>query len=143
MSFIINSYRYAVAAAPAADVTPDALSPSYNATNNYFLDEHFNAYFKITGISSSITLKISYGSFSVYYKVISTDPVLAEETQNPTGGGWTLIPNNGTLSVSNNQWVVFGGDCGSGIGEWSADILNNSSSDALLTTINFIAQYIP
>lgn len=142
MSLLINSYAYATGGG-GEDVTPDTLDASYIAQNNYFEDFHQNAYFRITGVTSNITLKASYGSNSVYYKVVGSNPAGVEESENPTTGGWTFIGNTGTFSVSNDQWVVIGGDCGSGTAEWDVQILNNSSSDTLLTTVSIIASYTP
>lgn len=140
MSFLINSYAFSVA---GPDVTPDALNANYNADNNYLEDVHSNAYFRITGIDSSISLKVSYEAFSVYYKIVNTNPVGIEELENPITNEWTYAGNNEIISISNNQWILFAGDCGSGTGEWAVEILNNSSSDTLLTTVNIVAAYTP
>lgn len=139
MSFLINSYAYATGG--GADVIPDALNASYNATNNYYFGEHYNGFFRINGISTPITLKLTYGTAQVYYKVVNTNPVNVEEFEDPTT--WTSIANNGTFSVSNGQWVLFGADSGGGIVEFSGDVLNNSNSDSFLTTINFVISYQP
>ena len=134
---IINSYSYATAEAP--DVIPTTLNGSYSTYNEYsYSDYHSNNYFQIQAINQPITIKVTIPDATVrlYYKVMNTTPT-SELTENPIGFGNYLV-NDGTFSISNNQYFVFGG--------WHSEtfvfkeveitVLNNSFSDDILTFIN-------
>ena len=133
---IINSYSYSVAIIP--DVTPDAVAAFYDTFNEYgFADTHTNAYFQVQGINQTITLKtlITNPSGRLYSKVMNTTPT-SELTTSPLAGGWTELSNNSTITISDNQYFVFGGYFGFGFAEFTVEIVNNSDGDNLITTVN-------
>ena len=134
---IINSYSYSVAAAP--DVTPDTVAASYPTSNEYgFADAHSNNYFQVQGINQTITLKASIANSPgrLYCKVLNTEPT-AELSENPLAGGWTSLANNGTITISDNQYFLFGGYYTSPtFAEFDVEVLNNSDGDNLITTVN-------
>ena len=90
---------------------------------------------QITGISTSITLKTEFSNTaltSLWYKVQSTSTVPAN-TSAPSSNGYTNISHNGTLTVSNDQWVVFAVDYGY-TGTSTITVKNNSDGDVTLDT---------
>jgi hypothetical protein len=136
---IINSYLFAA----AADVTPDAVSNRLVAYA-YVFDEITNDYFQITGINQSIQLQFS--SFSsvdlrVFYQILNTQPEAGDITSDPTlGSPWIEIFNDGTISISNNQYLLIGGAHLSGPGNgglFAVTIINNSDSNAQICIVNF------
>lgn len=119
--------------ASLVDVIPNSLDPGYYGDTVTSSEESNNAYFQITGISTSITLKLTWTSpnTNVYYQV---SPTLAEF---PTQYAETLTPilNGGTLSVSNGEFVIIGASSGDAPISTSINVLNNSNSDTQLTTV--------
>ena len=90
---------------------------------------------QITGIDTSITLQTVFTTTSyarLYYKVQSTNTVPAS-TSAPTSNGYTNISHNGTITVSNNEYVVFsttGGDNTNSV----ITVKNTSDSNVTLDT---------
>jgi hypothetical protein len=91
---------------------------------------------QITGVDTSITLRTVFTTTSyvgLYYKVQSTSTVPAS-TSAPTSNGYTNILHNGTITVSNNEYVVFS-TVGAGSNTNSVITVNNTSdSNATLDT---------
>ena len=90
---------------------------------------------QITSISTSITLQTVFSNTaltSLWYKVQSTNTVPAN-TSAPSSNGYTNISHNGTLTVSNDQWVVFAVDYGY-VGTSTITVKNNSDGDVTLDT---------
>ena len=90
---------------------------------------------QITGISTSITLKTEFSNTNylyLYYKIQSTSTV-PDSSYNPPPQGYTNILHNGTITVSNNEWVVFGVDSGT-ISDSTITVKNTSDSNTTLDT---------
>ncbi len=144
---VIASSRKIIVAAGGGgggDVTPNAVNWAdiyYDGTIGLFLYTER----QITGISSSITLKVQFtaifGSQMFYYvsstagSIVSGDDLIS---QDPAFFGMTEITNNGTFTVSNNQYVTFGvnASCGD---SFTITVKNQSDSDTTLDT--FLAYY--
>jgi hypothetical protein len=94
---------------------------------------------QITGITTPITLRtvLSITSFPhLMYKVQSTSTVPASSST-PASNGYTNISNNGTLTVSNNQWLIFCAKVGNTI---NTTVTVNNTSDGNATLDTFTAQ---
>ena len=90
---------------------------------------------QITGISTSITLKTEFsntGYLYLYYKIQSTSTV-PSSIYNPPPQGYTNILHNGTITVSNNEWVVFGVNKGT-TSSSTITVKNTSDSNTTLDT---------
>ena len=90
---------------------------------------------QITGISTSITLKTEFSNTNylyLYYKIQSTNTV-PNSIYNPPPQGYTNILHNGTITVSNNEWVVFSVDSGT-ISSSTITVKNTSDSNTTLDT---------
>jgi hypothetical protein len=132
---LINSYSFS---SVIPDFTPDAVSASYSTSNEYFAVVHTNDYFQVQGINQTITLKatISNSNGRLQYKVMNTLPV-GELSENPLNVGWTSLASNGTTTISNNQYFVFGGYITTAsFAEFTVDITNSSDGAGAITTIN-------
>jgi hypothetical protein len=132
MTILINSYLF------AADLTPNALDPSYNGTSNIGLDQSSNIVFQINGITAPITLKVTYSqqgvnNYSMYYAVVNIINTENIDAAYSLAGG--ALANNGTFSVSNGQYVVLGGWDDVGGVTSVGQVLNNSNGDVVLTDI--------
>lgn len=145
MSFLINSYAYATGG--GADVTPDAISSSYEIAIDIYGESYTNIYFKIQGISTSITIKAVITDLgangALYYLKKSTEPIFE---QSNARANWSTPPtqltNNGTFSISNGEWVVFTADSTDNASAFfDVNLLNASDGDALLTQINVNVSY--
>lgn len=121
----------------SADNTPAAVNWSdttANARKNSFLYTYTAQ--QITGISTSIILQTEFsntGYLHLYYKVQSTNTVPAN-TSAPTSNSYTNIQHNGTITVSNNEWVVFCGTNGGYSVSTTATVKNTSDGNATLDT---------
>lgn len=115
------------------DVIPNALLASYLADSDMTFQASNNAYFQIAGISQPITIKLSWAeaNVNVFYTVANILGVF------PSDWAESLIPisNNGTFQVSNGQYVFIGGTSGDSPIIGNVSVLNNSNSDALLTSV--------
>ena len=131
------------AAAGGADVTPNAV----NWADIYLLNGlvFFYSERQITGIDSSITLKVQYTplfSATLYYYVSNTSGAIVSGDNSlvadPVSSSMTAISNNGTFTVSNNQYVTFGviPTCGEFC---TVTVKNQSDGDVTLDT--FFASY--
>lgn len=98
---------------------------------------------QITGIGSSITLKVEYNSPpTLWYKKGSTD-LSGDSGDTPSNEGFTLIANNGTFSVDNNEWVSFMCEHDDKQSAKTVTVKNESDGDAVLDTFNISAQDLP
>lgn len=108
------------------DVTPNAVNWS-NVSGEYA--NVTTAMLQITGITSTITLQVAFTGTQLNQKrsVQST----------ASFGTGTAIANNGTFTVSNNQYVGFRADCGGACASTKTStwtITNVSDSNAVLDT---------
>jgi hypothetical protein len=93
---------------------------------------------QITGITTPITLQLSTsGSFNaLVYKVQSTSTVPASSSL-PLSNGYAQITDTGTLTVSNNQWLVF---CARAFTTINVTVTVRNTSDGNATLDTFTAQ---
>lgn len=127
----------------AADVTPNAVDWAALSFDNesglYGYSEK-----QITGINQTITLQVqlnnTYG-FTLYYFVSSSASAKvtgdATSATSPSGFSMNSIANNGTFTVTNNQYVTFGATISCFINSPVATIKNQSDSNATLDTFAF------
>ena len=113
----------------AADNTPAAVNWA-NVTGEY--SNVTTSMLQITGITTSITLKVSF----VLNTGIQLNQKYSVQSSASFGTG-TAIANNGTFTVSNNQYVGFRADCGGAcastkVSTWT--ITNVSDGNAVLDT---------
>lgn len=89
---------------------------------------------QITGISTSITLRVVFSNTaftSLYYKIQSTSTVPGLNDP-PVLAGYSVASHNATITVSNNEYLVFGA---SGVnGTTTVTVNNTSDSNATLDT---------
>ena len=110
----------------AADVTPNAVNWA-NVTGEG--SNVTTSMLQITGITTTITIKVSFTGTqqNQKYSVQST----------ASFGTGTAIANDGTFTVSNNQYVGFRADCGGACASTQTStwtITNVSDSNAVLDT---------
>ena len=104
---IIPSKHASRGARKAGGVTPNAVNWANVGqivnNSNYVYSAQ-----QITGITITITLQMTCSSVfdRLVYKVQSTSTVPSGKSA-PTSNGYTNIADSGTLTVSNNQWLVF------------------------------------
>jgi len=120
------------------DNTPNAVNwPNTSVTFTKSQYQYFYQAQQISGISTSITLKTEFSNSALvemYYKVQSTGTV-PSSSSDPASNGYTNIRHNDTLTVSNNQYVVFGVQSGTGVTTSSTiTVKNNSDGNATLDT---------
>ena len=124
----------------AADVTPNAVNWANLSFNN---DSGLYGYSEkqITGINQTITLQVqlnnTYG-FTLYYFVSSSAGAKvtgdATSATSPSDFSMNSITNNGTFTVTNNQYVTFGATTSCFIQSPVVTVKNQSNSDATLDT---------
>ena len=137
-SFASVSFIKKSSAAAGGDVTPNAVNWSDVSYNNDF-GEYVYANQQITGISTTITLQvqIANGSAATLYYYVSNfadDPHPdGGSILSPTYYGMNSIANNGTFTVSNNQYVTFGVETGC-TQTPVVTVKNQSDSNATLDT---------
>ena len=138
---IIPSFHASrVARVATSDVTPNAVNwANVGLIVNYYT--YVYSAQQITGINTTITLRTvfsaPYTSFShLMYKVQSTSTVPASSST-PASNGYTNILHNGTLTISNNQWLVF---CAKVSSTTSTTVTVNNTSDGNATLDTFTAQ---
>jgi hypothetical protein len=140
--FASSKPKIVVSGGGGGDVTPAAVNwadVSYDSTLGLFgYTER-----QITGINTSITLKVQYTALAgslVYYYVSNTsgDIVSGDGTSPITPDFYgTAIVNNGTLTVSNNQYVTFACDMSGGCSDlFTITVKNQSDGDTTLDTFN-------
>lgn len=128
-----------------ADVTPNPTPNWIEATYNAMTGQYNYTTQQIQGIDTTITLKLEYNDTSigkVWYSINNIDPIPLEPYP-PSGQpsiSFTQISNNGTFTVSNNQWVTFGLEANGSInGQFLVTVRNQSDSNVVLDTF-FIIQ---
>lgn len=138
-----HASRVARAAAGGPDVTPNAVNwENVGLIVNY--TTHVYSAQQITGIDTTITLQtvLSSTSFAhLMYKVQSTSTVPASNSA-PASNGYTNILHNGTLTVSNDQWLVFCAKVSSTVNT-TVTVNNTSDSNATLDTFTAQSRNIP
>ena len=137
-----SSIKKPVAGGGGADVTPNAV----NWADIYFdggAGEWYYTEKQITGINQTITLKVQYISLfgSELYYFVSNSPAAiipgggGIDGVAPTNLGMNIIANNGTFTVSNNEYVTFGANvvCGENT---TITVKNQSDGDSTMDTMN-------
>jgi len=151
---IIPSHSFGVVAASrprvvtaggGGDVTPNAVNwadISYNGDTGLFAYSER----QINGINSNISLKIqisTIGLSELYYFVSSSAGSIVSGdgslSQDPSFLSMTLISNNGTISVSNGQYITFGTNP-SGFDTLTVTVKNQTDGDAVLDTFTAFYQ---
>lgn len=116
------------------DVTPNAVNWS-NLSYNCILGLFPATEKQITGINTTITLKANYSSQYLYAGVFSSQQgVEGTELFDPYSAGLNDLATGGTITVSNNQWVVF---AGSAFENAAATITITNESDGGVTLDTF------
>ena len=128
-SICVNAKKTSADNTPAAVNWSDTTATQAKRNWNYTYTAQ-----RITGISTSITLQTEFsnnGYLYLYYKVQSTNtvPVTA-----PTSNSYTNIQHNGTITVSNNEWVIFCGTNGGNNVSTTVTVKNTSDGNATLDT---------
>lgn len=93
---------------------------------------------QITGISTSITLQVVFsntGFTSLRYKIQSTSTVPASNS-GPLSNSYSSASHNGTITVSNNEYLVFASQ---GTNGQSTTVTVNNTSDSNATLDTFTA----
>ena len=126
-------------AAANSDVTPNAV----NWANVYYDNEMVEWGYsekQITGINQTITLQVQIANgagATLYYFVSSSASAKvtgdATSATSPSGFSMNSIANNGTFTVTNNQYVTFGVETGCNMSP-VATVKNQSDSNATLDT---------
>jgi len=124
----------------ANDVTPNAVNwadpLSYEAITGFFgYSER-----QITGINQTITLKVNLLSGGNIYVLVSSSAGAigsgdGSTSQDPDFLGCTLLLDQSTFTVSNNQYVTF---MASGNGDSLVEVINISDSDTMLDSFDYI-----
>ena len=124
----------------ANDVTPNAVNwadpLSYEAITGFFgYSER-----QITGINQTITLKVNLLSGGNIYVLVSSSAGAigsgdGSTSQDPGFLGCTLLLDQSTFTVSNNQYVTF---MASGNGDSLVEVINISDSDTMLDSFDYI-----
>ena len=96
---------------------------------------------QITGINQTITLQVQLNNtngFTLYYFVSSSASAKvtgdATSATSPSGFSMNSIANNGTFTVTNNQYVTFGATISCFIQSPVVTVKNQSNGDATLDT---------
>ena len=114
----------------AADVTPNAVNWGFYGGG----DPATSAMLQITGITVPITLRVNYtqdgvGAYDQRYSVQST----------ASFGTGTPVNNNGTLVISNNQYLGFQSRSAGDVQATYWTITNVSDGNALIDTLQTTA----
>ena len=140
-SFASVSFIKKSSAAAGGDVTPNAVNWSDVSYNNDF-GEYVYANQRITGITQTITLQVQIANgvaATLYYYISNTadDPMPdgGGAITSPSGFGMNSIANNGTFTVTNNQYVTFGVETGVNQNP-VVTVKNQSDSNVTLDTFN-------
>ena len=121
-----------------SDNTPNAVNwPNTSVTFTKSQYQYFYQVQQISGISTSITLQIELSNVAfveLYYKVqsTSTTPALGSP---PLSNSYLNILHNGTITISNNEFLVFVPiRSASGTPTTTVTVKNTSDSNATLDT---------
>ena len=139
-----HASRVARAAAGGGDVTPNAVNWEDALTTrkkfpNTLVYRYVNQ--QITGIDTSITLKVELSSTGypyLYYKIDNSSPVYSSS---PTTNSFTNIVHNGTITVANNEYISFS-NVGSSTGNQSTTVTVKNTSDSNATLDTFTASTV-
>ena len=120
------------------DNTPNAVNwPNTSVTFTKSQYQYFYQAQQISGISTSITLQIELSDVTfveLYYKVQSTGTVPAL-TSPPLSNSYLNILHNGTITISNNEFLVFVPiRSAAGTPTTTVTVKNTSDSNATLDT---------
>ena len=134
------------AAGGGGDVTPNAVNWADALTTRRksppsLIYQYVNQ--QITGIDTSITLKVELSSTGypyLYYKIDNSTPTYPS-SQNPTTNSFTNIVHNGTITVTNNQYISFC-NVGSSTGNQSTTVTVKNTSDSNATLDTFTASTV-
>ena len=144
MRHLIGLRGHANTIISTTDVTPNAVNWA-----NVGFDGEFERYVyssrQITGINQTITLKVEYNTnFTDLYVKVS-NPAGGNDGQDYSlfappyeGFEFSYINNNGTFTVSNNQYVTFAADTGTP----SVLVTVKNTSDGNTTLDTFLADII-
>jgi len=130
---------YAKKASGGGDNTPNAVNWS-NVSQTGILKNNSYVYSaqQITGVSTSIILQVVFSNTAfdaLRYKIQSTSTVPASNSS-PLNNSYLQIFHNGTITVSNNEYLVFVTSGGSGT---STTVTVNNTSDSNATLDTFTA----
>jgi archaellum component FlaF (FlaF/FlaG flagellin family) len=124
-----------------SDNTPNAVNwPDTSVTFSKSQYQYFYQVQQISGITTSITLQIELSDVAfveLYYKVqsTSTKPAL---TSPPLSNSYLNILHNGTITISNNQFLVFV-PIRSAVGTPTTTVTVKNTSDSNATLDTFTA----
>ena len=124
-----------------SDNTPNAVNwPDTSVTFSKSQYQYFYQVQQISGITTSITLQIELSDVAfveLYYKVQSTSTVPAL-TSPPLSNSYLNILHNGTITISNNQYLVFV-PIRSAVGTPTTTVTVKNTSDSNATLDTFTA----
>jgi archaellum component FlaF (FlaF/FlaG flagellin family) len=124
-----------------SDNTPNAVNwPNTSVTFSKFQYQYFYQVQQISGITTSITLQIELSDVAfveLYYKVQSTSTVPALGSP-PLSNSYLNILHNGTITISNNQHLVFV-PIRSAVGTPTTTVTVKNTSDSNATLDTFTA----
>jgi hypothetical protein len=119
------------------DVTPLTLN-SFAALSDTASNVYTNAYFRISGLSQNIKIKVSYDDSNgdeVYYLQVTSIGDVASVSSIPANQ-LNQITNNELINFINGNYLIVGIFNNVTSESKQIDILNNSSGDAAITTID-------
>jgi hypothetical protein len=124
-----------------SDNTPNAVNwPNTQVTVTKSQYQYLYQVQQISGITTSITLQIELSDVAfveLYYKVQSTSTVPAL-TSPPLSNSYLNILHNGTITISNNQFLVFV-PIRSAVGTPTTTVTVKNTSDSNATLDTFTA----
>ena len=124
-----------------SDNTPNAVNwPNTQVTFSKSQYQYYYQVQQISGITTSITLQIELSDVAfveLYYKVQSTSTVPAL-TSPPLSNSYLNILHNGTITISNNQFLVFV-PIRSAVGTPTTTVTVKNTSDSNATLDTFTA----
>ena len=124
-----------------SDNTPNAVNwPNTSVTFSKSQYQYFYQVQQISGITTSITLQIELSDVAfveLYYKVQSTSTTPAL-TSPPLSNSYLNILHNGTITISNNQFLVFV-PIRSAVGTPTTTVTVKNTSDSNATLDTFTA----
>lgn len=123
----LHASRVARAAGGGGDVTPNEVNWGFP----YGQSIAISAMLQITGIDSTITVRVAFTGDQINqkYSVQST----------ASFGTGTAIANNGTFTISNNQYLGFSSETTSGTKSTYWTITNVSDGNAVIDTFQSTA----
>jgi hypothetical protein len=142
---IASSKPRRIVSGGGSDVTPNAVNFT-SAYQNTDVAIYGYTEKQITGINQTITLKVQYTPLffaTLYYYVSNTSGAIVSgdnfSETDPVSFSMTAISNNGTFTVSNNQYVTFGvlPTCGE---LFTVTVKNQSDGDVTLDTFSAYQQ---